>query len=787
MGLRADSLAVGVLCDLGRQVRGYSEASSQQSDEWSLRTASIGIVKVVLRTQSVTLDAHGNTSSCRGQLMRGSDGEYCLRLQYPLVNWRVPGNPLRFFNPFAWLHLRVAVHAPTHLFSPTTKPAPTPASPPGEGGQLFATNFSDKLDTRHVHNKASRTPDRWHTKPTASREVGHCIRAVTIATPATHCPQEKDCQRSPTKDWLHHLGFKLDLRSYLRSTLKTVTPFEFRAGLESEIKFISSRRNWWFEISIRDHQTSSTNEGIEKRGLGIRTRRKGFVGHQRREADTRRQGSHPRLFRTSCSGGRKQFEPCVSGGAGTHANLAVLRIYHDRDSGKREAVFAFDHDAKLYFALVLITTVQFANALSASTIKNGRKLNAGDIQRATPLEPFCSQVPTISDVIGYPRETGLISLSLHNLNDLSENRQGGKGRSQGIDPPPRRGNSVPCTALITAALTCYARHAYLCNQFCDIPGLATSDFCMWESCRTMPLVRGFSRGSPVSPVLLFRRRYVLTSITLIGSEDPDVKSQLRKFSNQCSAAAEDRSGESWNLFRLVADRGTKSIKLAKSSNGTNTVTSQPRRRGSKIPNRHRRWLQKNSVQLATNTEEETVSLGRRLFLSLPKLRAGVVQALVGPLSTQRLRHLYSLQAKREVSIPACTTHTIVYVVSAHCNCNKGGHLCEQRELQTEYCSESCYARLLSVIRPHSLMATARSEGIRREKVEKSLPHIIVHAQSIRPLQTKWLHNCFDAAFRAGIQMFAERAVGSRVVVWREWGNPKDGLRGAHQLERGQDV
>ncbi|KAJ8875425.1 hypothetical protein PR048_023320 [Dryococelus australis] len=27
------------------------------------------------------------------------------------------------------------------------------------------------------------------------------------------------------------------------------------------------------------------------------------------------------------------------------------------------------------------------------------------------------------------------------------------------------------------------------------------DFCMWESCRTMPLVGGFSWGSPVSPTI----------------------------------------------------------------------------------------------------------------------------------------------------------------------------------------------------------------------------------------------------------------------------------------------
>ncbi|KAJ8878394.1 hypothetical protein PR048_018972 [Dryococelus australis] len=39
----------------------------------------------------------------------------------------------------------------------------------------------------------------------------------------------------------------------------------------------------------------------------------------------------------------------------------------------------------------------------------------------------------------------------------------------------------------------------------SIPGRVTPDFRMWESCRTMPLIGGFSRGSPVSSALSFRR------------------------------------------------------------------------------------------------------------------------------------------------------------------------------------------------------------------------------------------------------------------------------------------
>ncbi|KAJ8866150.1 hypothetical protein PR048_033674 [Dryococelus australis] len=54
------------------------------------------------------------------------------------------------------------------------------------------------------------------------------------------------------------------------------------------------------------------------------------------------------------------------------------------------------------------------------------------------------------------------------------------------------------------------------------------DFCKWESCRTMPLVGGFSRGSPVSPAPSFRSCSIFTLITLIGSQDlaQDVYSSL---------------------------------------------------------------------------------------------------------------------------------------------------------------------------------------------------------------------------------------------------------------------
>ncbi|KAJ8867254.1 hypothetical protein PR048_031053 [Dryococelus australis] len=51
-----------------------------------------------------------------------------------------------------------------------------------------------------------------------------------------------------------------------------------------------------------------------------------------------------------------------------------------------------------------------------------------------------------------------------------------------------------------------------------------------ESCRTMPLVSGFTQGSPVSPAPSFRCRSIFTYITHIGSQDVAVDSRTNLFS-----------------------------------------------------------------------------------------------------------------------------------------------------------------------------------------------------------------------------------------------------------------
>ncbi|KAJ8881164.1 hypothetical protein PR048_017637 [Dryococelus australis] len=54
----------------------------------------------------------------------------------------------------------------------------------------------------------------------------------------------------------------------------------------------------------------------------------------------------------------------------------------------------------------------------------------------------------------------------------------------------------------------------------SIPGGVPPDFRTWESCRTMPLVGVFSRGSPVSHALSFRRCPILISLHSQGPDAP---------------------------------------------------------------------------------------------------------------------------------------------------------------------------------------------------------------------------------------------------------------------------
>ncbi|KAJ8896130.1 hypothetical protein PR048_001473 [Dryococelus australis] len=96
----------------------------------------------------------------------------------------------------------------------------------------------------------------------------------------------------------------------------------------------------------------------------------------------------------------------------------------------------------------------------------------------------------------------------------------------------------------------------------SIPDRATPYFLTWESCQTMSLVGVFSRGSPVSPAPPLRRCSILTSITLIGSQDidQDIYSYNHKFYSQTRQRGRDGlEEEAGHLF--VASRFTLILRL----------------------------------------------------------------------------------------------------------------------------------------------------------------------------------------------------------------------------------
>ncbi|KAJ8887837.1 hypothetical protein PR048_014055 [Dryococelus australis] len=65
----------------------------------------------------------------------------------------------------------------------------------------------------------------------------------------------------------------------------------------------------------------------------------------------------------------------------------------------------------------------------------------------------------------------------------------------------------------------------------SIPGRFTPDFCKFESCQTIPLIGGFTRGSPVPPPFHSSTVPYSPHFTLIVSQDIDVKSRPNLFTH----------------------------------------------------------------------------------------------------------------------------------------------------------------------------------------------------------------------------------------------------------------
>ncbi|KAJ8874444.1 hypothetical protein PR048_025293 [Dryococelus australis] len=129
---------------------------------------------------------------------------------------------------------------------------------------------------------------------------------------------------------------------------------------------------------------------------------------------------------------------------------------------------------------------------------------------------------------------GLLQLLLHSLGVvlLEEVR---RYLAEAVESPAQHRKQTPhfppplvlfTTCLTTTPPPTYHKRATVAERLARSPPTEANrvqspagspDFRKGESYRTMPLVGGFSRGSPVSPVPSFRRRSIFTSITLIGS------------------------------------------------------------------------------------------------------------------------------------------------------------------------------------------------------------------------------------------------------------------------------
>ncbi|KAJ8877657.1 hypothetical protein PR048_022112 [Dryococelus australis] len=144
----------------------------------------------------------------------------------------------------------------------------------GHGRILLHVCFSEKLDPSAMNSLSTR-PQPVATIP-AKKATGELAKLNNHNSeqewgengdqPRSQCRSGQIVRGARLGEFLtnarlHHRGSKLDPRSDLRVTQKTVAPFEFRAGLEIEMKFISNHRNCQFVISIRDQQPSSTNSG----------------------------------------------------------------------------------------------------------------------------------------------------------------------------------------------------------------------------------------------------------------------------------------------------------------------------------------------------------------------------------------------------------------------------------------------------------------------------------------------------------------------------------------------
>ncbi|KAJ8878912.1 hypothetical protein PR048_019515 [Dryococelus australis] len=209
----------------------------------STRPCSIAVTNGGTRYEerSQQSSRHGRSSSCRFSALCGTKFScYCsgLTTRRNYTSRRLVVHYLRLVSPNPRRGRGVVVRLlASHLGEPGSIPSG------------FTTGFS------YMGIEPDDAAGKWVFSETSFTLIGSQDFDVNsrpnLSTPLYPCARHSYMlARSPTPP---------PANSDQLSTQKTVAPFEFRAGLEIEMKFISNRRNWRFEIMIQDQHISSTN------------------------------------------------------------------------------------------------------------------------------------------------------------------------------------------------------------------------------------------------------------------------------------------------------------------------------------------------------------------------------------------------------------------------------------------------------------------------------------------------------------------------------------------------
>ncbi|KAJ8868993.1 hypothetical protein PR048_030539 [Dryococelus australis] len=357
---------------------------------------------------------------------------------------------------------------------------------------------------------------------------------------------------------LHHRGSKLDLRSGLRSTQKTVATFEFRTGLEIEMRIISNRRNWQFQNSIRDQQPSSSSIYSEKYAYFH------DVIHYEPIAKFSRTESRSLTF-----------EPRPDESDIQNHEISLVQHFYigtkiKPDPGSELGSLDFGSGKMLARPGISVSSKKLGQACRTSsrercyvwrTARLQRKF-LGHITRADNAATVI-ELSTSSEIQSWyliPHLRKKFASNGMTVKWCKEDQRRDERAEETGDPGERCRRPAASSGTIP---TCENPELTLPG---DVPGLSwweasrlttqspppqeiiafnvprhqgeprlipgrfTPGFRKWESCRTIPLVGGFSRGSPISPALSFRRCFIVTSLhPHIGSQDLDVKSRPNLF------------------------------------------------------------------------------------------------------------------------------------------------------------------------------------------------------------------------------------------------------------------